>query len=142
MLDKELGKDIALEEREGFLRDNCDEVSDVTYAKAFSPEELAQKREELTDASIKIADIEDELKLIKDSYKEKMKPMMEQKVAAIKALRDKSQTVTEQCFKFYDEETGMVGYYNKEGNLVNSRPAFANEKQKTVFSLLRTGTDN
>ena len=29
MLDKELGKDIALEEREGFLRDNCDEVSAI-----------------------------------------------------------------------------------------------------------------
>ena len=62
MLDRELGKDIALEERAQFLEDNCDAVEDVTYSRAFSPEELAQKREQLTDASIRIADIEEETK--------------------------------------------------------------------------------
>lgn len=137
MLDRELGKDIALEKREVFLLDNCDAVEEVTYSRAFAPEELALKREELTEASIQIADIEEEKKEVMDDYKARLKPLQEQKAEAIKALRDKSQTVTEKCYKFLDEETKMVGFYNKEGNLVGSRPAFRRELEKTIFMDLR-----
>lgn len=143
MLDKELGKDIALEERASFLEDNCDAVEEVTYSRAFEPEELALKREQLTDASIKIADIEEEKKEVMDGFKERMKPLQEQKADAIKALRDKSQTVTEKCYKFLDEETKMVGFYNKEGNLVSSRPAFQRELQKTIqMDIRKNGTSD
>lgn len=143
MLDRELGKDIALEERAQFLEDNCDAVEDVTYSRAFSPEELALKREQLTDSSIKIADIEEEKKAVMDGFKERLKPLNETKDEAIKALREKSQTVTEKCYKFLDEETKMVGFYNKEGNLVNSRPAFQKELEKTIMMELRkNGTNN
>lgn len=143
MLDRELGKDIALEERASFLEDNCDAVEEVTYSRAFEPEELALKREQLTDASIKIADIEEEKKEIMDGFKERMKPLQEQKSEAIKSLRDKSQTVTEKCYKFLDEETKMVGFYNKEGNLVSSRPAFQKELQKTIqMDIRKNGTSN
>ena len=143
MLDKELGKDIALEERASFLEDNCDAVEEVTYSRAFEPEELALKREQLTDASIKIADIEEEKKEVMDGFKERLKPLQERKADAIKALRDKSQTVTEKCYKFLDEETKMVGFYNKEGNLVSSRPAFQRELQKTIqMHIRKNGTSN
>lgn len=143
MLDRELGKDIALEERASFLEDNCDAVEEVTYSRAFEPEELALKREQLTDASIKIADIEEEKKEVMDGFKERLKPLQEQKNEAIKSLRDKSQTVTEKCYKFLDEETKMVGFYNKEGNLVSSRPAFQKELQKTILMDIRkNGTSN
>lgn len=143
MLDRELGKDIAIEEREQFLEDNCDAVEDVTYSRAFAPEELALKREQLTDSSIKIADIEEEKKEVMDGFKERMKPLQEQKADAIKALRDKSQTVTEKCYKFLDEDTKMVGFYNKEGNLVSSRPAFQRELQKTIqMDIRKNGTSN
>ena len=143
MLDRELGKDIALEERASFLEDNCDAVEEVTYSRAFEPEELALKREQLTDASIKIADIEEEKKEVMDGFKERLKPLQEQKSEAIKSIRDKSQTVTEKCYKFLDEETKMVGFYNKEGNLVSSRHAFQRELQKTIqMDIRKNGTSN
>ena len=143
MLDRELGKDIALEERAQFLEDNCDAVEDVTYSRAFSPEELALKREQLTDSSIKIADIEEEKKAVMDEFKERLKSLNKTKGEAIKALRDKSQTVTEKCYKFLDEETKMVCFYNKEGNLVSSRPAFQKELQKTIqMDIRKNGTSN
>lgn len=142
MLDRELGKDIALEERAQFLKDNCDAVEDVTYSRAFAPEELALAREQLTDASIQIADIEEEKKEVMDGFKKQLEPLNMQKAEAIKALRDKSRTVTEKCYKFLDEETKMVGFYNKEGNLVSSRPAFQKELEKTIqMELRRTGTN-
>lgn len=143
MLDKELGKDIALEERASFLEDNCDAVEEVTYSRAFEPEELALKREQLTDAAIKIADIEEEKKTAMDGFKKQLKPLQKQKEEAIEALRDKSQTVIEKCYKFLDEETKMVGFYNKEGNLISSRPAFQKELQKTIqMSIRKNGTSD
>lgn len=143
MLDSELAKNVPLEDRAQVLEDSCDAVEDVTYSKPFTPEELALKREQLTDASIKIADIEEEKKTVMDGFKERLKPLQTQKEDAIKALRDKSQTVTEKCYKFFDEDTKTVGFYNKEGNLVNSRPAFKQELQKTIFSVMRkNGTED
>lgn len=143
MLDSELAKNVPLEDRAQVLEDSCDAVEDVTYSKPFTPEELALKREQLTDASIKIADIKEEKKQVMDGYKEQLKPLQTQKEDAIKALRDKSQTVTEKCYKFFDEDTKTVGFYNKEGNLVNSRPAFKQELQKTIFSVMRkNGTED
>ena len=143
MIEKELGKDYSLEEREEFLRNTCDGTEQVSYSRVFTPEELAKQRELLTDASIKLADIEEQKKDVLSKYKEQAKPYAEQRAKAIDNLRTKSETVTEECFKFFDEDTKMVGFYNKEGHLVSSRPAFPNEMQKTMFQELRkNGTDN
>ena len=142
MIEKELGKDYSLEEREEFLSNTCDGTEEVSYSRVFTPEELAKQRELLTDASIKLADIDEKKKAAMDQLKEQAKPFAEQRTKAINALRTKSETVTEKCYKFFDEETKMVGFYNKEGLLINSRPAFQNEMQKTVFADMREGTNN
>ena len=142
MIEKELGKDYSLEEREEFLSNTCDGTEDVSYSRVFTTEELAKQRELLTDASIKLADIDEKKKAAMDQFKEQAKPFAEQRTKAINALRTKSETVTEKCYKFFDEETKMVGFYNKEGLLINSRPAFQNEMQKTVFADMKEGTNN
>lgn len=144
MLDKEMFNDICLEDRSQYLRDNCDAVEEITYSKSFSTEELAEQRESLTDLSIKIADIEAELDEAKKQYKEMLKPLYKDKAVAIENLKKKAQVVTEECCKFFDEETKMIGYYNNEGKLVNSRPAFPNEMQGNLFriNVPKTGTDN
>ena len=138
MLDKELGKEYPLEQREQFLSDNSDDVEKVSDSKAFSPEELAKQREDLTDAAIKLADIEEQKKEANAHFKELMKPLEQKKAVAIKNLKDKAMVVEEDCYKFFDEETKMVGFYNKEGDLVSSRPAFPDELQKTIFAEIRS----
>lgn len=137
MIAKEYGKDLAIEAREEFLRNTCDGTEEVSYSRVFTPEELAKQRELLTDASIRLADIDDQKKEAMAGFKEQAKPYQEQRVKAIEALRTKAETVTETCYKYFDEETNMVGFYNREGNLVSSRPAFPNEMQKTMFQVLR-----
>lgn len=142
MIKKEIGKEYSLEEREQFLRNTCDGTEEVSYSRAFTPEELAEQRELLTDASISLAEIEQAKKDAINGFKQRAKPYIDQKNDAIKKLRDKAETVIEDCFKYFDDETNMVAFYNIEGNLVNSRPAFPSEMQKTVFSEIRkTGTD-
>jgi hypothetical protein len=143
MIEKELGKEYSLEEREQFLNNTCDGTEEVSYSRVFTPEELAEQREQLTEASIKLADIDEKKKESMDFFKQQAKPYAEQRQKAIEALRTKAEIVIEVCYKYFDEETKMVGFYNKQGNLVNSRPAFPNEMQKTVFQVMRKdGTNN
>ena len=72
-----------------------------------------------------------------------MKPLQQKKAVAIENLKKKAMTVTEDCFKFFDEESKMIGFYNKQGDLVSSRPAFPDELQKTIFAAIRKdGTNN
>lgn len=143
MLDKELGKDKPLDSRAAFLNDNCDATQEMTYTRQLTSEELAECREKLTDASIKLADIAEEKKLAMDAFKEEAKPYEEIRTKQIKKLKHKSEVITGLCYKFIDEETRMVGFYNKEGDLVDSRPAFADELQRNIFQAARkTGTNN
>lgn len=118
-------------------------MEEISYSRLFTPEELAKQREVLTEASIALVDIETAKKEAMAGFKEQAKPYEEQKAKAIENLKTKSETVFETCYKYIDEETKMVGFYNAEGNLVSSRPAFPDEMQKTVFAEIRkTGTDN
>lgn len=141
---RELGKDIPQgEERKQFLADNADEVEKKEYMRHFTPEELLKKKEELSETCISINDIEEELKEIKQEYAEKLKPLNAQKKRALGDLKKKAELVLEDCYKFIDEENREVGYYNQNGDLIESRPAYSEEIQKTIFSVLRqTGTNN
>ena len=64
-------------------------------------------------------------------------------VTTLDGLKKKAEFVTERCFKFIDQETREVGYYNENGDLIESRPAYSEELQTTLFQIGRkTGTNN
>ena len=135
MLDKELGKDIPQERRAAFLQDNCDGTEEMNYPHIFTPEELAELKERLSDASIALSDIEHEKKMAMNAFKEEAKPYEQICATTIKKLKEKSE--------FIDEESRMVGYYNENGDLVSSRPAYGDELQRNIFQAVRkTGTND
>ena len=64
-------------------------------------------------------------------------------VTTLDGLKKKAEFVTERCFKFIDQEAREVGYYNENGDLIESRPAYSEELQTTLFQFGRkTGTNN
>ena len=64
-------------------------------------------------------------------------------VTTLDGLKKKAEFVTERCFKFIDQEAREVGYYNENGDLIESRPAYSEELQTTLFQIGRkTGTNN
>lgn len=144
MIEQEIGKNYSKEAREQYLRNICDGMENISYTRLFTPEELAEQRELLTEASIMLADIEQAKKETLAQFKEKAKPYEEQKADAINNLRTKSEVVNEECFKILDEDTKTIGFYNANGDLVSSRPAFPNELQRklNIFAELKTGTDD
>ena len=143
-MDRELGKDIEHgKSRVAFLMDNCDAVEEKGYMKAYSPEELARLKETLSDTSIAINDIEEEKKDAMATFKERLDPLAKERKHILEGLKKKAEYVTERCYKFVDQENREVGFYNENGDLIESRPAYSDEMQGTLFQLARkTGTDD
>lgn len=143
-MEKTIGKEYKnAREREAFLKDNCDKVEEKGYMKPYSVEELQGHKENLANVSIEIAEIEAEKKAQDAYYKGQLKPLVEQRSQMVSNIKSKSEYVKEVCFKFVDQEEKETGFYNTDGDLIECRPATADELQSTIFSIARkTGTDN
>ena len=72
-----------------------------------------------------------------------IRPENKKKKEALEGLKKKAELVEEDCYKFIDEDAKEVGYYNQNGDLIESRPAYSEEIQKTIFQVLRkNGTED
>ena len=137
-MEKELGKDIQdSKKRLAFLIDNCDKVEEKGYMKRYSPEELAEMKDGLSEVAIAINDIEEERREIAREFKEQLKPARDEKKRLLTGLKNKAEYVRENCYKFVNTETREVGYYNEEGDLIDFRSASADELQGNIFQINR-----
>ncbi len=142
-MDRFIAQDIPEQQREQIIADSCDAIESIGYTRRFSPEELAQKREELASVAISLAEIEEEKKDAMADFKERMKPLDEDRKRLLQELKSKTEFVNETCYKQIYHDERMVGYYNRLGELVSSRPIMPQEMQKTTFSINRkTGTND
>jgi hypothetical protein len=143
-MERELGQDIKNPiQREAFLKDNCDACEQKGYMKPYTPEELQGHKEKLANVSIEIAEIEAEKKQVEADFKGRLKPLKESRAIMVSNIKSKAEYVNEVCYRFTDQETKETGYYNKEGILVECRPATADELQPNIFSMVRkTGTND
>jgi hypothetical protein len=128
--------------RKSFLSDNCDCV-EKGYMKKYTPEELVELKNKLSETDIQINDIEDEKKEVVKIFKTKLKPLQGDRQGLLKAIKFKSEFVNDECYKFIDTDTRMVEYYNVEGEMIETRPANADELQRNLFQDIRkNGTEN
>ena len=124
------------------LEDNCDKIEEVGYMKPFTPDQLLGMKDKLSNVSIEINDIECEKKAQNEIFKAQLKPLVEERGKLLGNIRNKAEHVKGECFKFVDQEAGEVGYYTPEGFLIESRPIRQEERQMTIHSIGRTGTNN
>lgn len=137
-MEKTLGKDIENEiQRKQFLTDNCDCVEKKGYMKQYSPAQMQSNKEELANVSIEISDIENEMNKVKASYKRRLKPLIEKRENMVFNIKQKAEYVSEDCYRFTDQNARMTGYYNADGDLIEERPATAEELQTNLFALNR-----
>ena len=137
-MQKVLGQDINdLDARKQFLLDNADEVVEMSYSKSFDADELAKKKTELAEKSIKINDLNEAIKDYKEEVGLELKPLKEDVKNLLGDIKAKSRIVTERCYKIVDEDERMACFYNAEGVLVSSRPATKEELSPTIFKEMR-----
>lgn len=143
MLEKQLGVNIpAGLARAQFLSDNCHEIENVGYVREFAPEEMEAMKDNLADTSITVNDLEIEKKEKVKEITDKIKPLKNRLKGLLTNIRERSEFVKEDCYKFIDHEENQVGYYNSDGLLISTRRAKPEERQTKMFVLDKTGTNN
>lgn len=134
-----------VEAREQLLRDNCDQIVERSYTRSFSQTEVNDRRAELEQVSIQVAELEDELAQIRADFKGRIKPLLERRGKILDELKARGEWVTGNCYKFVDMEEGKAGFYAPEGNLLEERPITPEERQRNIIQatrFMRTGTDD
>lgn len=141
-MEKTLGKEYSDPiRRRQFLEDNCDRVVEMGYMRAFAQEKVQELKEKLAETSIEIGEIETEKKAATAQFNAALKPLQDERADILRGIKERAEYVEEECFKFVDNDDKMVGFYNAEGDLIESRPASPEELQGTIFQLERkTGT--
>lgn len=120
------------------LQESAAKVEQTTYQKSLSADELAARREDLADDCIKLNQFEDELKEIKDGFKDKMDPLKAANKLRLTEIKTKQSTVDGTLYHIANHDAGMMETYDNEGFLVSSRRLRPEEKQGTIFSLGKT----
>ncbi len=134
-----------IEERAQVLHDSCDQIEEKQYTRKFNTNELVQRRAELSEIAIKLNNLTNELADIRASYKQKMKPLEEQFAKIRDEIKSGGEYVTTECYKFIDNDEGKTAWYSPEGYKLEERDCTPEEKQRTMFQVLRkdkTGTDD
>lgn len=126
-----------LEEREDFLANNADSVEKMEFIKRFNSDELMKKKDLFALQSARASDIEEEIKDFREQKKAELKPIKEEISSLLKEIKQKGSMVNEKVYKFVDREAKMTAFYDKEGNLVSSRPATRDELPSNVYSINR-----
>lgn len=139
-MDNVLGQEYANPaQRRNFLRDNCDSVENLGYTKSIPLEKIEDLKDKLVENNIQLRDVRADKRAQDKLFNDQIKQLEGSNEEYTKQLKEKSEFVNEDCFKFIEEKT--VGYYNEDGILVYSRPARPEEMQGTIqMELRRTGT--
>lgn len=130
--------DLTPKERLMIMQENASKIEQTSYQKSLSADELAARREDLADDCIKLNQLEDELKIIKDDYKDKMDPLKSANKTRLSEIKTKQTTVDGTLYHLANHEEGMMETYDGEGYLISSRRLRPEEKQGTIFSLGKT----
>ena len=125
------------EARKSYLEANCDAVENISYSHYLSPAELETVKESICELTDTINDAEEDKKAYLDQHRKETAHLTQLRKTLMEKWKCKMETVKGECYKVIDRDTKMVGCYDSDGVLVNSRPATKEEAQRTIFEVLR-----
>lgn len=131
-------KDLSPQQRKEHLQTNAVDIDQSKkYQKPLTPDELDVKRELLTDNSIKLSEWDDELSIIKDTYKGKMKPLQKENKQLLWEIKTRQTTVDGALYHLPNFDSGFMETYNEDGELIATRKLRPDEKQQTLYSITK-----
>lgn len=125
------------EERLKALKANADKMEELTYTKPLTQEELDEYRENYSDKSIEFSKLDDEKKVTVSSINDQVKPVKKDLDLLLRIIKTKAIEITDETYLFADHETGMMEYFDGNGEMVYARRLRPEEKQTTINSQIR-----
>lgn len=114
------------------LRSVLDEAEGVEEGRYFQPlteAEMDFYRRQHSEHAIIHSQIEHEFDLVKDEYKEKLKPHRQKVSEALEALRTRQVEKTGRIYILKDFDTKFIHKVDVNGNVIQSRPMLPEERQ-------------
>lgn len=108
-------------ERLMILQEQSAKIEETTYQQPLTPDELSARREDLADNCIKFNQYEDELKVIKDQFKDHMDPLKLNNKVLLTEIKTKQASVTGTLYHMANHDEGMMETYDHEGILISTR---------------------
>ncbi len=121
--------DLDDKERLVILQQNADKIEPTTYQKPLTDEELRERKDNLTDNSIKLGDLEEQKQEAVKDFKAQIDPLKDANKQLLQELRTKQAKVEGTLYHIANHDESMMGTYDQEGNMISSRRLFPNEKQ-------------
>lgn len=95
----------------------------------FTDQELSEMKDAVSKNLMKLIDYEDELKEIKDEFKEKMNPIRKENKHLLKSIRNGFEDQELEVYVVPDFDNKIVEFYNEEGDKVGDRKMLISEMQ-------------
>jgi phage gp29-like protein len=111
------------------LESEADAVEEGTYTRSLTESELLAYKETLAEKSVKQSEILDEFQKVKDSYKEKLKPLARDISEALQAVKFKAVECVGRQYKLVDHDDQMVYIVDVKGDVIHSRRMRPEERQ-------------
>lgn len=124
-------KSVVIDNLEGM----CHSKQNMVYQKALDEQSLQREEKEFASDHIKLAKIKAEFEKVKDEFKDKMKTIEQMLALKLEILKNKAIQMEGEVYLVDDQEEGMMGYYDNEGNLINARRLTPDERQTRIGSL-------
>lgn len=116
-------------DRKAVLESEAIAVEEGKYTKPLTADEILYYKDELAENSINQAIILDELTSVKETYKERLKPLKEKISEALQAIKFKSIEKEGRLYKMADFDEQMIHKIDELGNVIHSRKMLPEERQ-------------
>ena len=127
-MDKHLFQEYSDEQRLAMLKDNCvKQLEDYGYEKPLSKDQVKQLKDKITSSVNELRKVKAEKKEVLKGYTEQISKLDKIIDSSSEELEKRTTYTCELCFEFLFREERKVGVYNKEGILIEERPATLKE---------------
>lgn len=116
------------------------DLSEESYTKNLTEEELAERKDKYSEIGVKLSDLARKQKEAMATFKAEEKDPKIEAASLLESIKFKSEQVHGTLYLVDDQEDGMMYYFDALGVCVNARPLTRTEKQ-TKLKTLKSGTD-
>ncbi len=113
----------------------------MSYHKSFDSDQMAKRKEELVQSSIKIAELEKQIADYRAEVNEELKPLRKTRAKLITDLKSKGEDVFEKCYKMIDTDEKQAEFYNADGYCIMTRPATRDELSPNLFRMSKEANE-
>lgn len=130
-------KDMDPVQRKAWLEAHCYGHNKETVRRPFTKEEMDDLKETLTENLVIIAKATDELNKAKAIFKDNAGEPKKYVKELTTKLKEESEEVEITLYMIDDQDAGEMRMYDEDGNFYSSRPLYASERQRKLFSAIR-----